>query len=121
MRLLLATLLLATSSYAGELLFVGEGLKSRIYIDPATIKKNGEKRLVVTYTNYDKRDENGMISTVSLSEYDCKTKLRRVIEVSGFSLSTGYGKRIATETATPWVTTPKGSPAEDILVMICRN
>lgn len=121
MRLLLATLLLATSSYPGELLFVGEGYQSRIYIDPTTIKKDGDKRLVVTYTNYVKRDENGMMSTVSLSEYDCNTKLRRIVEVSGYSLSTGYGKRIATETSTPWVTTPKGSPADSVSAIVCAK
>ena len=93
MRLILTLLLtLAAAPAWAEWVKVSETDEVTFYIDPATIRKDGNLRRVWEIQDLKKRDKGGVMSRRGLFEYDCKDERDRVLSFSAHSDPMAGGK-----------------------------
>jgi hypothetical protein len=91
------------------------------YIDPETIRKDGN--LVRVWTIYDekRRHKDGQLSIRSREEYDCKQERYRYLSMSTHSEPMARGDTL--ESYPPdvsWREIPPGGAASFMLKIVCR-
>ena len=92
-KTLILALLFVSGSVCAEWLKIGEGMDdSSFYIDPATIRQDGNLRTVWRKVELKIRAEGGQISSRSKLEFDCKKELFRLLAFSQFSEQMLAGK-----------------------------
>jgi hypothetical protein len=86
MKIFFVLLMAFSCSAWAEWKFIERGTSSKdaFFIDPLTIKKEGNKRKVWELSNLFQMGKNGEMSTRSRTEYDCKEKQYRFIQISYF-------------------------------------
>jgi hypothetical protein len=96
--LMLLLAVVSNSTAAGWVEIGGSGALggSTIYIDPATIRKNGNNVKMWELTDYKTAQENSLgvksfLSDKLQTEYDCKKELLRALAFSKFSGNMGHG------------------------------
>lgn len=93
MRLILTLLLtLAAAPAWADWVKVSETDEVTFYIDPATIRKDGNLRRVWEIQDLKKPDKEGVMSRRGLLEYDCKDERDRVLSFSAHSDPMAGGK-----------------------------
>lgn len=122
-KLLIAMVLLATGSAWAEWVKVGETDDANIYIDPASIRKDGNLRRVWQIQDLKQRDkEGGEMSRRVRKEYDCKQERHRNLSFSTHSEPMAGGKTLVSGgEETKWRDTPPDSAAEAIQKLVCAN
>ena len=92
------------------------------YADPATIRKTDNRVEIWILTDYMMAQEpDDMKSSISLDEYDCKKKKRRLLFLSAYTGHMTEGKSIYTYTKrTDWLPVPSGSVSGALLEFACR-
>lgn len=118
--LLLALLLVTSSAWAGWVQ-VTQTDSSDFYIDPETIRRDGNLVRVWQIAELKQRDKDGELSRRSRMEYDCKQERRRSLSLSTHSEPMAGGKTL--ESFTPdgsWREIPPDSAGSDILKIVCR-
>ena len=125
MKTLLLALLLVTGSAEAEWVQVGEGASHYKYIDPETIRRDGNFRKVWEINDYKQRQKTGNLSNQMRSEYDCKQERYRFLS---FSLHSGPmlgGTTLywADYTRPPddWREIPPGSLSDIVLKIVCAQ
>jgi hypothetical protein len=119
--LLLSLLLLATGSAWAE--WVKIPVSGDLYIDPATIRKDGNLRKIWGIRDLEQRDKNGAMSIRTRVEYDCKEERNRVLVISTHTELMAGGTTIESFGESPrgWVEIPPGSTHETILKIVCAQ
>lgn len=119
--LLLASLLVTSSAWA-KWVKVAETADANFYIDPASIRKEGNMRKVWEIQDFNKRDDAGRMSRRIKSEYDCKGERHRDLAISTHSESMAGGGTIYSGSGiNPWSEIPPGSASEAILEAVCAK
>jgi hypothetical protein len=121
-KLLLVLLLVTNPSWA-EWEKVSENDYGNFYIDPATMLKNGSIVRVWWIQNLIKRNQGGELSVRMRVEYDCKQERFRYLSFSTHSEAMASGKMLmnSEEGNFPWRDTPRGSPSETRLKIVCSR
>jgi hypothetical protein len=122
-RTILGALLLAISLPAvAEWVEVAETDKVHVYLDPATIRKDGNLRKAWELQNLKQRDKSGYLSRRFLWEFDCKEERRRSLSFSIHSEPMAGGNVLGSESETdPWHHIAPGTIAADILKRVCSK
>lgn len=123
-RVMLVVLLLASgAASAGWVQMSSEGANSVMYVDPETIKIDGQIRRVVEMHDLKAPDKSrGNRSTAVLSEYDCKEGRIRLLQEEYFSGQMGTGERMGSMTeATDWFSLAPGTRGWNLLKFICSR
>ena len=93
--LLLSLLLLVTGSAWADWVALGAVDDETFYIDPATIRKDGNLRKVWEIVDHKQRQRNGEFSIRSRKEYDCSGERVRTLTLSTHSGPMATGETIA--------------------------
>lgn len=92
------------------------------YIDPASVRKDGNLRKVREIQGLNQRDEGGGMSRQILSEYDCKEERTRILAASSHSGPMAGGVRLwLSDDLGTWDAIPPGSINEIILKRVCAK
>jgi len=122
MRLVLCLLLaLAAAPAWAEWVKVSETDDSVFYIDPATIRKDGNLRRVWTINDLKQRQKDGEMSRRFLNEYDCKEERSRILSISEHSDPMAGGKTLVSESKPIWSHVPPGTPSQTMMRIVCAK
>lgn len=123
MRMLLCLLALVAAPAYSEWVKMGVDEDGTVYIDPATIRKDGHLRRVWGMTDMRQRDPiGGEISRRALVEYDCKKLQVRVRSGTLHSEPMARGKGIvAVDVPDTWFSIAPNSIDVDILTNVCSR
>lgn len=117
---LLIILMLAAGSAWAEWVKVTETNALHGYIDPTTIRKNGNYRKVWEIQNQKVRDENGIKSRRFRAEYNCGNERMRLLSASLHSGNMAEGMIIYSfETPSEWMNVPPSTPGETVMKTVC--
>lgn len=120
-RTLLLALLLATSSAQAGWVLVVQNDDIDFYIDPETIRKDGNLVRVWEIQDLKQRDKGGRLSLRSRNEYDCVQERYRFLSISTHSEPMAGGKTLFSTTESGnWRDTPPGTFASSIQKIVCR-
>ena len=125
MKYLLAlVMLIASPAWADwvEVAVSEDGVKS--YIDPTTVRKDGNFRKVWLMDNFPTARNiggvNGARSFRSRMEYDCKQERMRVLSISAHTEPNARGETLGQEySPTQWADIPQNSAATAIVNRVC--
>ena len=123
-RLMLVVLLLTSgAAWAGWLQMSSEGQSSVMYVDPESIKIDGQFRRVAEMHDLKAPDKTrGNRSTIVLSEYDCKEGRIRLLQEEYFSGQMGAGERLGgTSEPTDWFSLAPGTRGWNLLKFVCSR
>lgn len=123
MRLILTLLLaLAAAPAWAEWVNLSETDTATHYIDPATIRKDGNLRRVWELQDLKQRHKDGEMSRRVLAEYDCKEERRRFLSISGHSEPMARGNVLDTDYSPgEWRYIPPNTPSESVLRFVCAK
>ncbi len=126
MKKLLLTLMLAVVSSGAMAQWVeiakdGEETFTA-YTDPATVRRTDNRVKIWILTDHKiAQKPDDMKSSISLDEYDCKKKERRLLFLSAYSGHMTEGETIYTyNERSDWLPVPSGSVSEALLEFACR-
>lgn len=92
------------------------------YIDPASIRKEGNFRKVWVIQDLKQRHEEGEMSRRSRDEYDCKEERRRILASSAHSDPMAGGLTLlSNDDPDTWSAIPPGSMGETMLKRVCAK
>jgi len=95
---------------------------SFLFVDPLSIRKDGDIRQASELVDLKMRGGSGEASVVSLVLYDCKEQRFRTLSVSTYSGPRATGQVVGTSTRPDeWVYPPSGSLAGGILKGLCSR
>lgn len=113
--------LVAAPAWAGWVK-AGETNASVLYIDPATISKEGQLRRVWEIRDLKQRNEIGAMSLKGLFEYDCKEGKSRNLSASAHSEPMAGGKiLLSTSDPNDWNAVPSGTAVGSVLKNVCAK
>ena len=94
-----------------------------LYIDPTTIRKDGNFRKVWQLNDLKERHKDGELSRRVRNEYDCKKERFRVLSFSTHSepMANGMSLYQSSAESTEWNDIPPGTFAETVLKIVCAN
>jgi hypothetical protein len=87
-------LLLAATSVRADWVKVGENDGAVVYVDPATLVKNGDIRRVSTLTDVKWSRGDDVVSFRTLDDFNCKEARRRTVFRASYSGPMATGKVI---------------------------
>ena len=123
MRLVLCLLLtLAAAPAWAEWVKVSENVRSVYYIDPATIRRDGNLRRVWEIEDLKERGKGGEMSRRSLNEYDCKEERSRILSISAHSDPMAGGKTLL-DYSEPgkWGYHPPETSGQEVMQFVCAK
>lgn len=121
-KTVLMLLLLTTGSAWAEWVKVDEAIEGDKYIDPATIRKDGDIRRVWEILDLKKRNKYGQSSIRTRVEYDCKQERYNILSLTTHSKSMAQGSIIDNGNFVPnWVDIPPGSVSSNLIKIICSR
>ena len=95
---------------------------SKFYVDPSTIRRDGNLRRYWQYADYASRQSNGALSVRAFQETDCREERYRIIEITGFSESMLQGRILETERGDgSWQQIPPGTVVETVMRLVCAR
>lgn len=119
--LLLLSLFVTGSAWA-EWIKIDSMEVSILYIDPATIRKEGSLRKVWTLFNLKQRATDGTMSIRSRQEFDCKDEKYRFLTMTKYTGPMTEGKMISNgENPSDWFEIPPDTSAESFLKIVCAQ
>jgi len=120
--LLLSLLLLATGSAWAGWEGVSTSASSHLYIDRATLRKDGNLRRMWSLQDLKQRDEGGVMSFRARYEYDCKNERNRILSMSTHSEPMAGGKTLFIGGEhVKWSEIPPGSAIGIALEIACAQ
>ena len=123
MKTLLLALLLVTGSAWADWVQVAEREDMVLYIDPETIRKDGDLRRVWQIQNLKQRDKNGEMSSRVRVEYDCKQERYKMLSLSTHSgpMAGGTSLYQSSSEDIKWRDIPPGNLFEIVLKIVCAQ
>ena len=107
---LLALLILVTTPAWAKWVRISENSKFVLYLDSATIRKDGNHRTVWNLHDLKKQDPEGERSVRLQHEYDCQGGRVRLLATSTHSAQMAKGKVLTNnDTAGEWINLPRRS------------
>ena len=101
--IVLSLMLLATNPAWADWVNTDSTDDAAHYMDPATVRKDGDLRSAWTLQDYKERQRGGEMSARGRMEFDCKSKRFRVLSVISYSGPMGTGKILGmTGKSTSW-------------------
>ena len=95
---------------------------SKLYVDPSTIRRDGNLRRYWEYVDYASRTSTGELSARSFEETDCREERRRMIETTGFSEAMLQGRILVSERGDgSWRQIAPGTVAEGVMRYVCAR
>lgn len=92
------------------------------YLDPATIRRDGNLRRVWQLSDLKERDKDGAMSLRNLWEYDCKEDRFRLLSGSVHSEPNAGGKVLSSQSQRgDWNYIPPGSASSATLKYVCAR
>lgn len=92
------------------------------YIDPATIRREGQVRGVWVVIDAKQRDKDGVLSWRALEEYDCKEGRYRLFSPTGYSEPMAGGTVLRSEIGSgKWTYIAPDTPAETKRRLVCAK
>jgi hypothetical protein len=98
---------------------MGEVGDAVLYVDPATIRKEGGFVRVATLDDLKVAGPGGEISLGFMREFDCKAGRVRVIDAAAYSGPMATGRLLGSESGGRWNEVVPGTTGEDILKFVC--
>lgn len=121
-KIVFALMLFVTGAAWADWVIVGESPESTVYVDPATIRKEGDLRKVWGIQDLKERDKDGEKSRRYREEYDCKGARKRYLSATTHSETMAGGTPLLTTSdPSPWTDIRPGSVADDILKQVCAD
>ena len=128
MKKLLLTLLaslLVTGAALAEWVQVSETVSIYKYIDPETIRRDGNFRKVWEINDFKQRKKNGELSARMRSDYDCKQEIYRFLSISHHSEPMSGGTTLYSvdfsRLPDDWREIPPETPSETVLRIVCAK
>jgi hypothetical protein len=122
MRILLILLTLVAAPAWAEWVKVEESNIANFYIDPATIRKDGNMRRVWMVRDLKERNKAGERSNRFLGEYDCKDERYRLLSHSAHTETMLGGNVLYSGDVTDnWSYIPPGSVIVTVLKIVCAK
>ena len=119
-KILVVCMLFVTGSAWADWVNVGESAGNNFYIDPSTIRKDGDLRKVWGIQDLSKRDLDGEMSRRYREEYDCKAARKRFLSATTHSEPMAAGSTlVSTNEASAWIEVRPNTVADDILKLVC--
>ena len=120
--LLLALLFMSGSAWA-DWVQVEETDNIYVYIDPSTIRKDGNLRKVWQIHDLKKRHKDGELSRRFRMEYDCKNERYKFLSISDHSGQMASGTILLQNLVeeTKWTDIPPKSAVETVLKIVCAK
>ena len=120
---LLIALLFVSGSASARWVEVGENKHMSLYIDPTTIRKDGNFRKAWQIQSLKERNKDGVLSRRTRNEYDCKNERTRFLSISTHSEPMANGMILfqGSSDSTEWDDIPPGTLAETVLKIVCAN
>ena len=119
---LMILLAVVSSGAVAEWVKVSENDAVFFYIDPATIRRNGDFRRVWEMRNMKKIDKDGVMSVRALMEYDCKEERSRILSISEHSEPMLGGKvLLSADDPSTWRYAAPGTVFESTLKIVCAK
>ena len=118
----LILLLAATSTGAwAEWVFISESIgDDKSYVDPRSVKKDGNLRRAWVVTDYKGKRMNGVRSFRGLTEVDCKGKRLRILSYTSHSGPMATGELIGNGKPPPqWVKVTSGTLGSNLFKYVC--
>lgn len=101
---------------------VAEFNSANHYIDPATIRRDGQIRGVWVVIDGKERDKDGVMSWRALEEYDCKQGRYRLFSPTGYSEPMARGNVLRGEIGSgKWTDIAPNTPAEVKRRLVCAK
>lgn len=123
MRLVM-TLLLALAAVPARAAWfeIAQSAEGAIFIDPGTMRWNGDLHTVWEIQNLKQRNKDGEHSRRVLKEYDCKDERGRSLTFSTHSEQMGSGETLHSQTTpTRWRQYSPGSVGYATLKIVCAQ
>ena len=124
-KILLTLLLFITGSAWAEWVETVKTEKETFYMDPSTIRKDGDSRKVWEIVDYQQRNKDGSMSARLRMEYDCKGERHRFLSFSTHPEPMGGGDALLRNSfdATPdvWKDIPPSTPVVINLKIVCTK
>ena len=122
MRMLLCLLVLVAAPAWAGWVKVRETKDATFYIDPATIRQDGNFRKIWEVKDLKARTSGDEMSAKFLSEYDCKEKRYRVLALTSHSKPMASGKIVISgNDPSPWIAVPPNTLGEVRLKTVCAE
>lgn len=123
MRLLLCLMLAVIAAPASaEWVKLRETDDAVFYIDPATIRKNGNFRRIWNLQDLKRRDPYGVMSRRMLYEYDCTNERSKVLSISSHYDRMGGGGTYASGSGPDeWDYIAPGTVLNTVLRIVCKK
>jgi len=120
--LFLFLILLVTGSVWAEWVLVAEGNTSSYYLDPSTIRKDGDLRKVWAVISLDERGKEGELSLRTRNEFDCREERYRVLALSYHTETMGTGLMIHNfNQSSKWMDVAPRTLDEKALKFVCSK
>jgi len=120
--LTLLTALMLTGPAWAEWVLVSQNDSADFYIDPETIRKDGNLVKVWEVQNLTQPSIRGALSRRARSEYDCKQERRKTLSISAHSEPMAGGTTILDSTPdSGWREIPPGTVAQTIFQIVCAR
>lgn len=115
-------LILAASPAVADWVKVHENEEWTSYLDPSTLKKDGNIRKEWLLKNRKRRGRNGELSEKSLIEFDCKEGRLRTLTSAIYYDHMASGEIVASAAGRgDWIYVPPGSFGLDLLRFVCAR
>ena len=128
-NLFLACLMLLAGSAWAEWEYIAESDNSgevvSFWVDPSTIKKNGNRRKIWGITAFMSPNKFGALSFRWQEEYDCKEEQARYLAFSSHSDHFAKGKTIHVDDSipkdAPWIPVAPGTMQSGVMKFVCSK
>ena len=123
LKTLLLLSLFVTGSAWAEWKEISESDSATYYMDPSTIRKEGNLRKVWEIYDLKTREKDGTMSIRTRMEYDCKNERSRILASSEHSERMAKGTTTFTRSGEPtgWREIPPGSAIDFVLKIVCAK
>lgn len=122
-KLLIIFVMMLTGSAWAEWKYLAQNADFSVYIDPETIRKDGQLRRIWILHDAIKVDQYGAKSRRLRHEYDCKNERYRFLTYTLHSELLAQGNVILLRTPEndPWTDIAPNTAIEDILKLVCAR
>jgi len=111
---------MATQSGHDRWRLVGQSPSMRLYLDPATLVRDGDIRRVRELQDLNAVDPDGVRSRVYLNEYDCRNQMHRLGQMQSFTgPMLGGERRFDLREMGYWRKIPGGSAFAQVYRRVC--
>jgi hypothetical protein len=121
--LLLALTLLISGSAWADWVLIGTSSATDFFIDPTTIRKDGNRRKIWSLQDQKQRDKRGFLSIRTRFEFDCIEGKATMLAISTHSGAMGAGDTLSFEqfSLPEWYDTPPNTSLEAIQKVSCAQ